>query len=219
VKPNPPPIGPRPTKRGCAGCLAQSFLALCFGLLVAALVVAIVAPWGFYLGGKFHLLATWQGWGTVHEPEGDYVVFVRIFPRTRGNRGLYLSGPSVQGSGAICSPHGEMYSGLRLTGGFANKGIGLNTDGQPISLGIAERLNFLGTNSRTRLNVGFRGAWNNPNLVMDDRGSLRTMFNADGTMFTGESGKRPSHSEPVAVTFHEGSRDDFEAACAAAKKH
>jgi hypothetical protein len=217
-----PSLPPFHAKRGCAGCLVQCVLALAFGLAIAAALCVILAPWGFYLGGNFHLFPTWQGWGVVHEPEGDYVVRVWISPRLRGNRGLYLSGPSVNGSGEVCTPHGEIHRGLRLSGGFANRGIGLNTDGQPMSFSLADRLNFLGTNSRTRLNVNFRGAWHNPDLVMDDRGSLRTMFNADGTMFTGDPSKRPTHSEPVAVTFHEGGRSEFDAACAvsvAGRKH
>jgi hypothetical protein len=65
---------------------------------------ALLAPWGFYLGGHFHPLAYWQGWGAMHAPEGDYVVFVRISPWTKG-RSIYpsLSGPSIRGSGAVCS--------------------------------------------------------------------------------------------------------------------
>jgi hypothetical protein len=211
-----PNLPPFHAKRGCAGCLVQCVLALAFGLVVVAVVCVIVAPWGFYLGGNFHLFAHWEGWGVVHEPEGDYVVRVQIFPRLRGNRGMSLSGPSVNGSGDVCSPHGEMYRGLRLTGGFLNRGIGVHTDGQPFSFSLAERLNFLGTNSQTRLNIGFRGAWHNPDLVMDERGSFRSAFNPDGTMYASDPSKRPSRGEPVPVTFREGSRGDFEAACATA---
>ena len=128
---------------------------------------------------------------------------------------LYRGGPSVQGSGAVCTPHGETYSGLRLTGGFANRGIGVNTDGQPFSVGLSERLNFLGTNSRTRLSVAFHGEWHNPDLIMDERGSFRSDFNPDGTMYTGDPSKRPNHGPPIAVTIHEGRRSDFNAACVA----
>jgi hypothetical protein len=210
----PTPPSARP-KRGCFGCVARPFLAICFGLVVVLVLYVIIAPWGFYLGGKFHPLAYWQGWGTIHEPEGDYIVFVRIFPRARGNGMLYRGGPSVQGSGAMCSPHGETYSGLRLTGGFVNRGIGVNTDDEPFSISLEERLNFLGTNSRTRLSVEFRGEWHNPDLAMDERGSFRSAFNPDGTMYAGDPTKRPNHGPPIAVTIHEGSRSDFDAACAA----
>jgi hypothetical protein len=216
--PTSPPLRP---KRGCAGCLVQCSLALLFGLLVVLAVYVIVAPWGFYLGGTFHPFAYWQGWGTIHEPEGDYIVLMRIFPRARGSR-AYLSGPSVQGSGAVCSPHGEVYGYLRLTGGFVNRLIGVHTDGEPITVSLKERLNFLGTNSRTRLSIEFRGNWHNPDLVMDERGSIRSAFNPDGTMYTGDPSKRPNHGPLIAVTIHEGSRSDFDAACAAvaaSRKH
>ncbi len=202
-------------KHGCAGCLIQPLLAVLLGLVVVVAVYVIVAPWGFHLGGGFHPLAYWQGWGTVHSPDGDYVVFMRMFPRTRG-RGTYLSGPSVQGSGAVCSPQGETYP-LRLTGGFLNRRIGVNTDGEAMNLYLAERLNFLGTNGSTRLSVSFHGAWHNPDLVLDERGSFSSAFNPDGTLYSGDPRKRRQHGTPLPLTLREGSRGDFDAACAAAR--
>src|SRR5262249_47883690 len=151
----------------------------------------------------------------IHAPEGDYIIYVIMYPFMpgRGGTGFYLSGPSIQGSGAVCSPHGEIYDSLRLSGSFVNRRIGVKTDGEPVGFSLSQRLNFLGTNSNTRLNLGFRGAWHNPNLVLDERGSLRRMFNPDGTMYTGDPHKRPEHGAPLALTLHEGGRAAFKAAC------
>jgi hypothetical protein len=214
------PQTPKAGRGGClSGCLRSLFVVFVLGALVVLAVYVIVAPWAFYLGGHFHPLAYWQGWGTMQAPEGDYVVFVRISPPARQGRTAFrLGGPSVGGSGAVCSPHGEMYDSLRLTGGFLRKAIGVNTDGEQVDLGLSQRLNFLGTNSDTRLSLGFRGAWHNPDLVLDDRGSLRRMFNVDGTFYVGDPHKRPQPGKPLPLKLQEGSRAAFEDACAAARR-
>jgi hypothetical protein len=202
---------------GClAGCLIKTLGVLVFGCLVVLGVYVIVAPWGFYLGGQFRPLAYWQGFGTMHGPGGDYAVFVRIFPATRGNRsGLYLSGPSLNGSGVVCTPHGEKYN-LRLSGNFTNK-LGFrqtDTNGQPIGITLNQPLNFLSTNSYTRLSFSLHGRWQNPNLVVDDRGTLTRAFNADGTWTPSDRNNRPL-GQPIPLTLHPGSGSDFDAACAA----
>jgi len=214
------PRTPKPGRRGCfSGCLLNVLGTLLLGCLVVLAMFALLTPWAFYLGGQFHPLAYWQGWGTIHAPEGDYVVFMWIGPWTRGRKTFpSLSGPSVSGSGVVCSPHGEVYSGLKLRGSFTNRKIGLNTNGEPIGFTLTQRLNFLGTNGDTRLNLSFRGAWHNPDLLLDEGGSLRRMFNADGTFFVGDSRNRPNKGTPLTLTLHEGSRSSFDAACAAAKK-
>lgn len=214
------PQVPRAHHRSAAGCLAGCFGrvlgSLVFGLLLVVAVYAVVAPWGFFLGGQFHPLAYWQGWGTMHGPGGDYAVFMRMFPRVGGRSTLSLSGPSVRGSGIICSPHGERYS-LTLRGTFLRRGIGTNTDGEALSLSLTQPLNFLNTNSSTRLEVSFRGAWKNPDLMLNDAGSMVRTFNPDGTWAPGDRYKRPL-GEPIPLTLHAGSGSDFDAACAAVKK-
>jgi hypothetical protein len=210
-------------RRGCfgGGCLLNIGRSIGFALLVVLVVYAITSPWAFYLGGRFHPFGYWQGWGTIHAPEGDYVVLMMLFPPRRYHRsGLSLSGPSIGGSGAVCSPHGELYDSLRVSGTFVRKGIGANTDGEPVSLSLAERLNFLGTNGSTRLSLGFRGAWRNPDLVLEDTGSIEKVFLPDGTRYiAGGSQKRRTPGETLALILHEGSRSDFKAACAAAARN
>jgi hypothetical protein len=63
----------------------------------------------------------------------------------------------------------------------------------------------------------FRGKWNNPDLVLDDHGSLNRAFDPGGTLVTNHH-MRPYMQEVVPVTLHEGSHADFEAACAALKR-
>jgi hypothetical protein len=200
------------------GCLAGIFRSLLiFFVLGGVLVLGIAAvftPWAFYLGGHFHILPQWQGWGRTHSPAGDYIVFVQMQPARRGSWGMPNS---ISGSGAVCTPRGESFSNLRVSGGFLNRRIGVNTDEEPFTLSLGERLNFLGTNQGSRLGFSFYGAWHNPDLVLDDRGSMARAFNPDGTIYVGDPHKRPAAGTPLQLTLHPGSRSDFDSACAAAK--
>jgi hypothetical protein len=206
--PNPPRSRP-----GCLAGLLRSlliFIVLGGGLVLG--IAAVFTPWAYYLGGHFHILPMWQGWGRMHSSAGDYLVFVWMQP----GRGGRSRTPSVGGSGVVCTPRGETYS-LRLTGGFQQR-VGLETDGQPMSLFLAQYLNFLGTNQDSRLKFSLYGAWHNPELVLDDRGTVARAFNPDGTLYTGDPHKRPEPGTPLQLTLHAGSRSDFNAACAAAKR-
>ena len=67
---------------GCVGCLGKLFLYLVgFGMLGSLLVLAIDAvfmPWSFYMGGHFHPIPTWRGWGKLHSESGPRLRLVRV---------------------------------------------------------------------------------------------------------------------------------------------
>jgi hypothetical protein len=198
----------------CFAGLVRSLLAFfVLGTVLVLAIAAVFTPWAFYLGGSFHILPQWEGWGRTHSPAGDYIVFVHMQPARRGSWGMPAS---VSGSGAVCTPRGESFS-LRVTGGFHNRRIGRDTDGEPFTISLSQRLNFLQTNSDTRLRFSLQGACHNPDLVLDDRGSVARAFNSDGTLYTGDPHKRPEPGAPLQVTLHPGSRSDFDAACSTAK--
>jgi hypothetical protein len=207
----------RHTVAGClVGCLGRLIGGLLAGVVVVLGLFAVTAPWGFYLGGQFHPLAYWQGWGVLHGPGGDYAVFVRMFPWPHKRTPFNRSGPSVRGSGYVCSPHGERY-GLSLHGNFVSAGIGTNTDGEPMALALVERLNYWKTNRSNRLELSFRGVWKNPDLILSDEGSFIRAFNPDGTWTPGDHANRPA-GQPVPLPLHPGSGTDFDAACASVKR-
>jgi hypothetical protein len=62
----------------------------------------------------------------------------------------------------------------------------------------------------------FRGRWNNPDLVLDDQGSINQAFDPDGGLAK-KNQARSDKQERLSLTLHEGSRSDFDAACAALK--
>ena len=125
-----PNLPRRPRSKPRLGCFAQVFLALALGGVVSLAVTATFAPWGFYLGGNFHILPDWHGWGTLHAKSGNYLLYVRFQPRPSGSR-IY-PGPSIGGQGYLCTPRGEILY-MHLGGGM-RRGIGLNTDGENISM-------------------------------------------------------------------------------------
>lgn len=102
------------SRKARSGCLIQVVGALMLGVIVALLVIAITAPWAFYMGGGFHIIPMWQGWGRLHSTAsgGDYVLFVSFSPRN-GTRGV----PHVAGRGELCTPRGERYT-LSVGGDF-----------------------------------------------------------------------------------------------------
>lgn len=202
-----PPGMPVPRKSG-PGCVVQVLGALVLGVVVLMGVMAVVAPWGFYMGGHFHIIPNWTGWGQMHSRvAGDYAVLVNFTPKT--GRGLGLT--HVSGNAVICTPRGEKFN-LRLAGDFENP-HGTNLQGKTAHLYANNYSAFSGS---TAPSLDFRGKWNNPDLVLDDHGSVTRAFDPGGALVTNQH-MRPYMQEVVPLTLHEGSRADFDAACAAIK--
>ncbi len=205
----------RPRSRwGCLGCLPRLILILAFGAALVLLITAVFAPWGFFLGGKFHILPYWRGWGTAQAKSGKYLVYVQFQPRRSGSR-IY-PGPSVGGVAYLCSPRGEEFR-MNLGGGM-RRGIGLDTNGEKISLYAYYYPAFFGNlRSERRPGIEIRGQWQDPNIVGDDHGSIFRAFLPDGTVDRGQGPRRnvPYPGDITPITLTPGSYSDFEAACKA----
>ncbi len=190
-------------RRGCLGCLGQlvwqSAVVLVLGMILVAAMTGLFYPWAFYLGGKFHIIPYWQGWGKLHAKSGDYVLFVRFEPTPRGSRII---------------PH----SNLIHLGGSMRPHLNLSTDGEPIDLYMSYWPALYGQFiSDRRPSLELRGHWKNPDLVMDDHGSIFRAFLADGSVYHGHDTNHPYNGEIVPATLVNGSYSEFEAACAAGK--
>jgi hypothetical protein len=205
-------LAPRTPRVGCLGCLLKAiwgvFLALVLGVIVVAGITALLFPWAYYLGGKFHIIPYWQGWGKLHAKSGDYVLFVRVEPTTRGSR-MYAHS-NLSGVAYLCTPRGEQLP-LHL-GGTMRPHLNLSTDGEAIDLYVYYWPWKGGFITDHRPNLDFRGHWRNPNLVMDDYGTIAKAFQPDGSVYRGNG--RPSPPEVVPITIVPGSYSDFQAACA-----
>jgi hypothetical protein len=202
--PTPPPV----RRKAGPGCVVQVLGALVLGVVVLLGVMALVTPWGFYMGGHFHIIPNWTGWGEMHSKiAGDYALFVSFSPKT----GRHLGLTHVSGNAVICTPRGEQYK-LRLSGDFENP-HGTDLQGKTAHLYANNYSTFSGS---TAPSLDFRGKWNNPDLVLDDHGSLTRAFDPGGTLVTNHH-MRPYVQEVVPVTLHEGNYSDFNAACVALK--
>jgi hypothetical protein len=200
---------PVPRKSG-PGCLVQVLGALALGVVVMLAVYVITAPWAFYMGGHFHINPQWAGWGRMHSNlAGDYILYVQISPGKASSH--YRAVPHISGQGFLCTPLGERYK-LRLGGDF-DKASGTDLQGKSAYLYMN---NYTVLSSSTAPSLEFRGKWNNPDLVLDDHGSLTRAFDPGGKLVTNHH-MRPYIQEVVPLTLHEGNYSDFEAACAALK--
>lgn len=205
----------RKRRTGCLGCLWQVSLTLVVAAVLLIVLTGVFYPWAFYLGGKFHIMPMWYGWGTAHAKSGDYVVWVQFEPTPRGSK-MYL-GTNLTGQATVCTPHGER---LRMhLGGSMRKHLNVSTDGEPISLYMFYwPIGYGSFIADHRPSLEFRGSWRNPNLVADDDGSIARSFNADGSVYRAHDENRPYMQEVVPITFVNGPHSEFNRACSVAVK-
>src|SRR5260221_3224341 len=134
VRPAEPPALPTPRKPRSGGLLRLVFvIALVIVAMAATLVV--FAPWGFFMGGQFHIMPAWQGWGRMHSNAagGDYAIYVWFWPDSGRLRGLTY----VKGNAMLCTPRGERFN-LTLGGNF-ERPAGLDLNGKTASFYMYNR--------------------------------------------------------------------------------
>jgi hypothetical protein len=178
---------------------------LAFGLPFA--LDAVLAPWAFFMGGHFHLNPKWAGWGRMHSnTSGDYAIYMTISPWF--GRGHSLT--DISGKGALCTQRGDIYR-LSMAGSFG-EGRGIDLQGRTATI---YPHNYIPRHTgHYDPSLEFRGKWNNSDLVLDDQGSINRAFDPDGGLAK-KNQPRSDKQESVALTLHEGSRSEFDAACRA----
>jgi hypothetical protein len=191
--------------------VTQVILILFLGFALIVAIDAVFAPWSFFMGGNFHPIPYWDGWGRIHGAAGDYLLFVHMEPRP-GTRGV----AHVAGTGRLCTPRGETFN-LTLGADF-EKHMGKSTDGKRVYMWLHKRPPVIVRSAGdTRPELEFHGAWHNPDMVLDDKGTLNREFMPDGRLYDGSPHKQPGAHGPLPVTIKEGSRAEFDAACKAGK--
>jgi hypothetical protein len=185
---------------GCGpGCLFQVTASLALGAVLVLAISGIFMPWGFYLGGTFHLVTGWQGTATVRTATGDYALTIWMTPSGRSR----LSGfPTFTGNGSLCTPRGERFR-LSLYGVILARS-GRDTDGKEMRIDLYHRPVFwsITGNMSGRPRLTLRGRWQNPDLVMNDGGTLSMAFLPDGRVYDGTPRNQPRARETVPVVFH-----------------
>ncbi len=209
------PTPGRSRSRSKLGCLTQIVLVFVVAGAVMLAFFALTAPWAFYMGGRFHLVPQWQGWGRLHSTSagGDYALYVTLWP----SHGRFRQLVYVTGRAVVCTPRGERFA-LTLGGNF-DKPPARDLNGKRASLYMFNRTFkhiFAGAPAKPELEL--RGHWSNPDLVGDDGGSIAGNFGPDARLYP-DGTSRPYLGKVSPVTLHEGSRSEFDAACRAIQNH
>jgi len=206
--PDAPPAVPSVQSKSTRGALARLLIFLALAGIFFLAIDAVFTPWAFFMGGHFHLNHKWTGWGRMHSNiVGDYVIYMSISPYFGRGRSL----TDITGRGALCTQRGDNYT-LDVGGSFQEH-PGIDLQGKTA---VIYAHNYSQYGSQYDPSLEFRGKWNNPDLVLDDHGSLTQAFDS-GAVLAKHSNMRPVR-EVVPLTLHEGSRSDFDAACAAMQK-
>lgn len=187
-------------RHGCAGCIAQSAIALAFGCGLLYLILLVLAPWNFYFGGHFHLVPGWTGHGFMHSSAagGDYYVWLTFTPTTPG----YRKSP-LKGTAYLCTPRGQKF---RLHfGGDMPRRHGSDLRGIPIHLYLYNWPLLASFTTDRRPSFDLYGTFGNAELIMEDRGSLARAFRPDGTLHESRDRNRPWKQESIQVTLEESS--------------
>ena len=210
-------ILPQQPQQSRMGCLTRLILVLVLVGAVMAGATYLFSPWAFYMGGGFHWIPSWSGWGRLHSNAagGDYAIYVWLWP----DHGKFRQLAYIQGRAMVCTPRGERFN-LKLGGDFARpdggwRGHDLN--GKSASFYMFNRTTshiLAGGSARPELEL--RGHWQNPDLVLDDHSSLQRNFDRDARLRGSLTGV-PYLGEVSTVTLREGGKSDFDAACAAVK--
>jgi hypothetical protein len=204
----------RLTRHGGGLGLGHAVVLVVFlGIIVGAVFVSSY-KWSFYLGGNFHVLPWWQGMGKLHTRTGDYLLFVWIAPQTRDVRASTQT--NLTGDAHICTPRGENIY-LRLGGGM-RKHLNLSTDAEAINLDMSGRNPMANMNGDYSPHLEFKGHWQNPSLVMDDRGTISKAFRPDGTIYHARDRNPVNTPEVVPITLSSTTFSAYKAACNAMGK-
>lgn len=205
--------GQRP-KRSPVGGVKQ-WLFVLLALIFAGTVYVGTSPWAFFMGGHFHPMGYWTGWGRMHSnTAGDYLLYVQISPEKRNMESI-IPHTFVKGLADLCTPKGERYH-LKLSGSMPPH-IYLSTAGQPISLDLYNWRNALIIGQESRPTFYLWGQWGPGEVVADDRQTLSKAFLPNGTLRPAASRLPPAELEDIQLALHEGTRSQWEAACASAR--
>jgi hypothetical protein len=102
------------------------------------------------------------------------------------------------------------------------RGLNRSTDGEAVNLsmyyGPWYEIAWYGTTHDSSPNLSFRGYWRNPNLMMEDQGSIALAVLPDGSVYHDHGRRAARPQEIVPITFQPRPRSDFFAACAALQR-
>jgi hypothetical protein len=191
-----------PFVRTLRGCLTSVLSFFVLGTFFVLAINAVFTPWGYYLGGHFHLLPSWRGVGRIHTASsGDYLLFVRMQP---GRYSRVTGTASVAGFAWLCTPRGERIP-LRFSG-IMPKLPPLHSTGESIHAYFYYRPFWLNFATNRRPQFDLYGSWGDRQLNLDDYGSFSRAFRPDFTPYEGRDYAPTGATSPISVTLNEDGR-------------
>jgi len=210
------PSAQRAKPQGRRLTAAQQCIVLFLMVIAAGAVYAGLYPWGFFLGGNFHLLPYWTGLGKMHsKTAGDYFLYVEIWPSTRALETI-IPHTFVKGRANLCTPKGERFY-LNMSGEMRPH-IYLNTVGEAIELDMGTWRKSMPIGQQFRPSFSIWGRWGRGEITGDDRERLSQSFLPDGTLRPQGSHTPPSQTEDIQVTLREGSFSEWKADCSQVRR-
>jgi hypothetical protein len=208
---------------GCLGCGAGSLAKLLGVFVVLGLVMWLGAlafvPYAFTLGGHFHWLPFWTGWGRVTSPNGggEYLIYVSLQPEA-SNQSVVLTS-ALNGTAWICTPSGELVPERPIV--TMERTWHGPTVGKPVHM-LISNYRLIGGSIQTdrRPELLLQGVWADRSLELNDNGTLSAAFLADGSVNRGRAA--PDAAQNLKITLNEASQwtgyRDFKRACGAKKR-
>jgi hypothetical protein len=165
--------------------------------LLGFVVFGLAPSWNFHLGGHFHPLGGWQGKGTLHSTTagGDYTMWIQFELAQATRRGR---GPTLTGSGVLCSPRGENVPLHIWANALRSHGTDLTDVPLHVQMNAWMPLALPGADRSPHLD--FYGTFGDDVLILEDRGSVGRAFTPDGTVRE-SAAKAPPGAENSRVTF------------------
>jgi hypothetical protein len=177
-------------------------------VLVAVLVLVCVPWWNFNLGGHFHPFGGWQGKGTLHSTTagGDYTMWIQfeLTARTR------YRGPTLRGSGVLCSPRGEHVPLNVWANALGSHGADLT--GVPLHVRMNRWMPLAVLGAARNPYLDFHGAFGDDLLILEDRGSVGLAFTPDGKVRESPD-TQPAGPENIRFTLEKSTLPRLPAGC------
>lgn len=181
----------------------------CLGTIVVTVVVGILSifffsPWALHMGGRLTPTMRWHGYGKMHSSDGaDFGLYLDIYYSQPGRQRSAVQASNLNGSAMLCDPKLQAHK-YRLSGTVYSAWV--SAEGKRMVLHLYSPKNA------QKLDFSLEGSWQGQQLVLSDRGSLASGFNADGSpRGAGVGIYRPRKESTAELEY--GSQSDFEATC------
>jgi hypothetical protein len=189
-------------KSGCFTTMVGTALG---AIIVGALSLIFLSPWALHMGGRPTPFLRWHGVGKLASPDGaNYALYLDLSVSKLGADTSRVS--NLNGSAKLCGPRLGTVS-YHLMGTVYKAWVSAE-DKRMV-------LHLYSPKDGQKLDFDLEGSWQGQQLILNDRGSMTSRFNADGSPRVGRGVLPPRKISTVVLEY--GSQSSFDSLCQAAK--